>query len=1825
MKKNILARARTGIATVCWLMAALRLQAGGDMSGSISSVAFTPGTDGFLYYTPGGSSHAEVKIDVQRTFSGPGGAVAQYRYTARLLDPAGIPINPVELPAFRVILSAEGLDSRPETLSLPMATRLDPYTQYQVEVSLQYVGGAAPSVEGPVRVTADRRRFLHFPNRTSGDEELNVISELISVRWTRNYLVDTAIDADRWLEAEVTYRLYRYDDFAVASTAAGVAVSFLVELPGGQAAFESDDPADALPPVSAMSYQAGPQPQPWSSPVLTARIKFRPATQLPSATTPAFRALVAVRHWENPMLFDGYRTGNTTNSDTAPVLHFNGRLDWGTAITTMTDIGNDPTVGMTRGAGVVSTTLKIDNLAIPGLAVAAFPDHPEVQVALDDSGNARVTAGSATVTMAAADRRLHGIRFELPNPVRLSSAGAWGDVTLRLPAGMGVGPPETALKSRLTVSGQYLNSAFEPRGTLTFTIPRSDRVVLDSRPLFFQADDVSWNTASGELQFYPWGIDYVRRQQFADLAAIPFLSPERATKPSNERYYQSVAWVTGPMTVRLDSGGRTALSGQFVLNPGTFISHFPWGVTNSWNSGQLTLVDDVPQPSASTLSPDGPIWVAYEEGCPNAGCGTSIAELGCDVLQIYFTPDSGLVAQGSTLTEAGSGATLHWGRNSAGGVYAHQAGPFENAAFAMAGHLWRGDGSSSDLNGMAPGLLLQSGAVLDEAGGAPTIRMVRPGSADYENGLGQYAGVNLAVAVEPDPAVLRGVARLGDAATEAGFALTPRSKYYARRSGVSGLHEAGAGGIDPSTLSIYGYPFEFQSFGLSFWSNENRESETRAQIKVPTPVDVRLYLEQLTFTCAGAPAGAVIADDRRALQFGYWLADVDAQTVQFAPRSPESAACNASLQRFLGLGVIAHASGVEEGLTGTLYVSTNGQIITAMDAERPANVTFDLGGPSTVSVAGALDLTTTPHQPVEFYQLVFSKAYFNDERSDVMGQGGWLNLFGQLKLPFYGNTPVHLMTLGVRNDLESVYFFNGGWTEDGLPASDATGDPGHRGKPAGIEWDDYRKNTDFAPYAQGEFLEVFNLGFPLKWHALAREFSGVETVETSLLLVHTSRELRKLSAKDIAIAFGAAYEGLPRIHLTAQSIITDDPVHPSAIADDLGDIISHALGEALTSDARNGFASLRTLGGEKLSAQLRQAVGTLVSDFAPTLRTALRSACPAGGECGPTLESVVTTAFLDLHLDETTLLIGEGATESNLRSQLVAQLDRAAASLDSLLNEHDGLFRPEADGSQLRLSRVLKEILMRGFSANPTVATVLSGIDFPQINSFLEPLGPEISRMAFTLSQLAVRVHQLRDRYASDSGDLYLELRALFRDPAVLAELNGLIDLARAEVITSARRPHWVEENVADAGDALEEQLSNRLGNALVFSEFGTRLDRILRTHLRSVEEDGVTAVDDVLALLQRMNNTVGRKALRAADEFAYSVLVPLDTWGRVLGFANVDGFVWISGDEVRRLRLNGSGGIHMGSEFNIETGVGFEINALDSEGEATCGHPTPVKATECILKFSRSSSEDRSVRDDMRDDPISYRDAHGHLTVMGGHPVASSGAGADGEPPVTIPKEAQVKDSGSFEAQLKANFAPGGSLVGFGGGFSWSEKKNYGAVSVARVSGAFMLGSVENYLAGAADATFGKGTIELQGGLFLGLTCSVEPLKLVNPNVVRLLGGGDRPFGGFYVYAEGWLPLVAGSCMVNLSVGAGAGVLVDFESGRYGGTLLGGVRGELLCVLSATGEIELAGLGGADGFVFDGAGRLKVKLGPCPFCVKFSKEVGATYRDRTDSWSFRY
>ena len=180
---------------------------------------------------------------------------------------------------------------------------------------------------------------------------------------------------------------------------------------------------------------------------------------------------------------------------------------------------------------------------------------------------------------------------------------------------------------------------------------------------------------------------------------------------------------------------------------------------------------------------------------------------------------------------------------------------------------------------------------------------------------------------------------------------------------------------------------------------------------------------------------------------------------------------------------------------------------------------------------------------------------------------------------------------------------------------------------------------------------------------------------------------------------------------------------------------------------------------------------------------------------------------------------------------------------------------------------------------------------------------------------------------------------------------------------------------------------------------------------------------------------------------------------------------------------------------------------------------------------------------------------------------------------------------------------------------FQSFELKEFGAT--------LAMGLDEAYLGCKARAEFSD--YEMAAGIFLGRTCTLEPLLFIDPDIGDVITPGT-PFTGGYVYGECWLPIseivlgVPASCMFRINAGVGAGAFYFVEGPTYGGKMFLGVTGEALCVANIRGDVSMILASQAGTLSGAGTGNFAAKIGYSPFSYTFRRSV--KFRYQNGDWS---
>ncbi len=1747
----------------------------------------------------------EVVSRVRSSSNAAGTQNASYTLYYRLLDPEGQP-HPLynaggvttnsgytHTVSVDLFLNGRTALTRTNTARLRPFTRLSPHQPYTIELQVR----KNPFLTSDT-ATDSPRTYYHFRNQSSGDVFFNVIATADSATVSRAYAVRTAPTKDAF-RVDVGATLRRYDNFTGSHLPADdVSVRFTWEL--------RDAESDAVIPlastssnvvVSLFKYDPPPPNNPRQPRVqsLSRTLLIEPAdgAQLDPVNR-TYRVHVTIAHRDQPA-GPIFTTGNTVSTPGTRFLHFNGALLFGALETGYTSIDNDPGVISVSAGSHVNTRLGVD--ALSGFVVAnpalVFGTGADLAVRLLPNGNAELSSGAVQVNAVPQSFEFSQVRVQLVPPLELDPDGLKGSLRVFMPTGSGYRFDTTGhfLRSSILFPDVLLGANLRPTANSLVYVPAGGLFVAeDTRPCWFPASRLTWEIGAGRfrVQHPSDAILPVRRDEYAALAAAaPTLaSPSLALKRSNDRVHDAATTATGVL-ITADASGHAVLTADVTLGKGDFRTHFPWDTHVQWNGGGQNeiILDDTA--GSSRLEGVEVLSVTYSRGCVGDDCPGDPAPVSPEFepanAELHFTPDGGLAAAG----QLAAPTRVQWGRQPSGTAFAHEAFAFTEATFHMAG-TFLGGAESTLAPHLRAGALLLSGVVATNPLAPNSLeRRDNPGTPNdlrYELGLADFAGLNFRASAG---GVHQGASILGGTPTGP-YPLKPNSKYYVRFAGVSGVHDAEPNGF-PDSLTIYSYSFGFETFGFNLLDNQLRESLINGLIDIPFPSDFELPFDHLRLTCLGALDGADLAGGLSPKSLSYWNGTFTPHTLDFA-RNPEDA-CDPSSGRLV-LGVETRIAHVQQPLLGTLGFLPDGNLISRADGL--ANVDSRLKLPSVVNLNGPTNETyaVTPS----------TGAYFNDHRAATDAPVGWVNLAAKIDVPFFEDLLTHIHTSANANNPAASIQVMGGWPrQDGGGGNhgwvvngsehffnNALFDPSNDGYPADVALNNYRASPteQFHPRATRSWQEVIDFSFPLTWVSSTRSFRSSAPVLGNVIVLTTERQIDYLSAKHAELTFGAQFDLLPQANLV-------NIAH--SLADETG--VSTAIGEAIGFTQRDeiaaGFEQLDELLNSNMETFFDRVFSQVVDDPIDAVYDSLEQRFDDEFDFDNPLQwlSVPNNFFANQYRPqiEAALKALPGDLDKGMIHQLRDHLGTANKAL-----EHIEKAIGKVQDHRTNIVKVVQK-LGEFFASDHQAA-----LSADKVRTLLEKSDATLIEIEETLGKLRGVVSNIRD-HMNDVGNLQfpgglgIEMKELFDDAGpVLAQVantgaNGLQNFLN-DIPYNVDSPFtsYTREEIRDL-------VRREVLDAFLASSVAADVRQVLKYRLYENDAAAREALDSVFAEVNRLIRALLKTASsQLADNFEGF----LDDLGSKVASAEVEGYAHINGDSLKELRLDLSARLDVVKP--MEFGAFLHIKELDSDGTETCNS-----------------------------------DAETYTEVTLGAKDVEIGWFGPG-----------LKLNASHKMTFGEKVSPVvRRLRGMAGSIQLKGKLDFQAVTINTLAAAAAFGVQENYLSGAAGMEING--IDVTGGGFFGSACSLEPIVLWDSKAAGTLGAG--PVVGFYTYAEGWIPLnqilgIPTSCLFELSGGIGYGFGIIGNGPTFIAKIKYGLQGRALCLVDVKGEITgvasvdlfnpVEGLGDGDYLdtlvdnIFDsltvrGFGKVSGSLGPCPFCLEYSKEIGFTFKDR--KWKLHF
>jgi hypothetical protein len=1193
------------------------------------------------------------------------------------------------------------------------------------------------------------------------------------------------------------------------------------------------------------------------------------------------------------------------------------------------------------------------------------------------------------------------------------------------------------------------------------------------------------------------------------------------------------------------------LSTRIRIAPTQVVAHFPYGLSQVWEDvGYFRITQDLMDSSDSYFKEPAPVSISYQRNCCcGLPCGGNAAMGTVESLadDISWVGSNGGIRTDVVITNGGA---IAWGYRADNRFVQEAKNPFTSGSVYIPGHFVRGDLSGfSATDQRGPAEILLAGMTTNSPAG-----LERPSQPEYADGLGDYAGLNLRVG--SNSIAMNSV--VGGSSADA-WELTSRSKYYLRYSGVSGIHEAVPGTFSEE-MKVYGYSFGFSNYGLSYLSGNPEESRINGQVLLQDPCGFKMDFKNLMLDCLGELGEADLANSDSQL-LAYWDARIQPLTFFFAPTAGSTCA---NAERVLCMGLTTRCANIDETLSGILGFLPSGYLATPA-TEISGGISSRLAVPNRIELAG-------PNGEPYYFTPVAMPYYNSYELSgDTMSNLGWINFAGNIDVSFFDDLQVHFHTSASTNSAIANIYMMGGW-EDNLNNSFFNSDPdGFDRENVGYPHDaltytEYRNpNSDsYRVHARRTWLGVIDFDYPLEWSSATKSFKSPSQLDEDLLLLKIQHQVDYLSGSDTEISFGMQYDGVPQINLCnlAFNAIDEGTGMASAFTDAVGDEI-HAAIESGLSAMDDTLADIP----ERLfDPVFDRVLDPLVDDFYADLYTAYVSS-PSATDFGSVVTQYIYDASASAYGSVGSVLsnlAGTASSSVNLLGQIDDNLDRAVELIDafaSVVTETNGVALPaglppipgllSVDAGDYQVLANLGIGILSELAS--TLYDSIKDSVQDEIDAVLESAAPSLEAITSTLLDLREIIVEVQGRL--DAGkSVAEELASVLNSPLVLDTLDTVSEEIMNQLDAISAYQGTFDEYTPEEVKAMIRQA---ITDAFYGSVPCADVQQVMRSQLYELEAMIQQSVDSALQQLNQAIKNIASEFLSGIDEEINGMLGDLSD---VIGAGQIDGYAHIRHDTLNELRLDG--------KFQWKVPDEMEFNAF------------------LLIKDMNSS-------------------------LPGG-----CGVSADSLPEVTL----GTTDFGlgmlgsDIRADISTKFAfaeTGGDLklIGMGGAFEMTEGQiGFESFSIDEFYAAVAFGALENYLSASIHCTFTE--YEVEGGIFLGKTCTLEPFSW-DPDVQEVLG--DPPFTGIYVYGEGWMPIVDYGCLFRVRAGVGAGIFY-FVDGPVGGKIFLGADGEALCVVNVAGEVTLVGLKDGEDMRMVGKGKISGRAGSCPFCIKFSKSVKITY-----------
>jgi hypothetical protein len=1482
--------------------------------------------------------------------------------------------------------------------------------------------------------------------------------------------------------------------------------------------------------------------------------------------------VVTLTHSENGGAFT---LDFTSTSDAAQLFHFDGNLFAGTFRAIFTNLDATPVASNTVAGDHLDCSLPISANSghLPGVAGYNFGNGLPLAVSLATNGDAILKSALVIANGPTNDiDTIQNISF-LRSRVFLTTNGAAMLLSLNLPVGfsLGLGDATVRLTTNTIPFVAAVDASLRPL-TNSLTDPGPLYFSAETLPCWLVGSALTWNVYAGQLVVPTTNIIFVRQWEDDLLTAIAtnLFDTNSAKRISNDAYFRNAQPdVASPnFIVTADANGMAQLAGNISLQPPELRPHFPHtdeqpGSEIPTGQGLLALQNSLVAGN-SFLNVTAAVPLAYGRDCSDTNCSGATASpalvnITPNASQLTFTPDGGLLGYGlvSSITnpKGQTGVSLMWGYGG-GNNFAQQTTYVQTGVYHMPGNFLRGDQTALDGSERAA-VLLFTGCGDD----SNPAYQERPGTTSYADGFANYAGLNLRAPAQGDSIV---------ANVDTGwYPLTARAKYYVRAGGVSGIHEAAS---FPASLNLYGYPFRFASYRLSYLDSENWESRTDGQLSFPDqPAGFTQEFQRMKFACSGGLDSAQLPPNTGVKHLNYWNADFTPQSIQFKPSQNEN--CSTA-NRYLVIGAEVRLPFIPEALHGVLGFKPNGNLLTLADNVPNAGSRF--------TVPGQLSLRGTGGST--FPLAAASEGYFNNWETTGHPDSGCFNLAGKITVPFFAAIKAHLHITPISSSTAQVDIM-GGWPQAGSMATDrgwsngtnnyftaARFDPAAASWPGGIPVDAYRNSQteQYHPRAQRNWHNLVFFDYPLNYNSALHQFEGFSKAPVGLPIVDVDSNLKSLTPGKVDLDFAQdinfklpQIKGLDFLSDTENEINAPFNTISNAVYGELKDISDK-------SGLSSGFISLQRILSQNakdfFDAILQTPFDSVASNVVATL--ALKQTT--------NVASVLTNVFATVAAANNGVQSALGQINGTVGqiNSVFGKVNGTFTDVDNTLGLFQRILAKDPGTGDRHVVRIIVEKLVQDQSQAAGIPDALAdNLDSTVLTKALAEIEPTLAEIQTELGELQQEMNDAHDEFTSATGGIADVLNSITNNTGDIQNFLQQSQAGVSNLLATLVTPtgDYFTADPAAARARIREQLETAFLSSTIPADY--------QKQFRLFFSDDSYVLDQLLTVLTDKINSAIRSSIEnyiSGDGTGgiYHAMKGIGAMQQTMFAAKITGQPVFNRDSLQKIHLDANIKLNLPNEMSFP--VFMEISELNSQSGNLACIPAGGPAAEVTL---------------------------------GAINVPLKWPGAQSSPDLTLTANARWT-------------LQNGTVIGIGGLLEVDGNASFEGATLKTIGATFAIGETENYFAAKADAValIGPIPVEFKAGIFGGHSCSLDPLIYIDSNASNVLNNASD-FSGIYLQFGGGLSLsqiLLGTSSCALDAEANIST-AEFFQGEPDSLSLGvwqkkSVEISLLCVLYGKLDFIQAGTVSKSPAGYQltllGSADLCGKLGPCPFCVQGCKTI---------------